>query len=201
MSVTRSWLKEMFLSSGAFKVASPGKPFILASGRESDYYVDCRKLLLQPRGNFYVTHAMRGLITSFMTEKGDPSGSVCIGTTGVGGAPLLGGILFSMGDTNKHSGFVVRESPKGHGLRQMIEGHIDKDGAIVLIDDVLTTGGSIKHAADVLFEDYRRKPEAIMVLVDREEGGAEELTKKLGCPVRSVFKVSELRIEHPVATV
>lgn len=199
MSLVRHKLKEMFKDTGAFKLAPPGEPFTLASGKKSDYYIDCRKVLLQPRGNRLATFAMNCLITDYLYDLKDEISNVCIGTTGVGGAPLLGGILFSMGATDRYSGFVVRDVQKEHGLKRQIEGHVDKDSKIIMIDDVLTTGGSILKACVTLDETFHVKPHVVMVLVDREEGVTESLKLKLGCDVLSVFKVSEFLVDQPVA--
>lgn len=201
MSVIHTALKELFQDTpGAFKVAPPGEPFTLASGKKSDYYVDCRKLLLKPRGNRLAVLAMAGLITEYLQKRDEVNRNLSIGTTGVGGAPLLGGLLFSMGAISKNSGFVIRDVQKEHGLRRVVEGHVDTGSLIILVDDVLTTGGSILKAVGALHEACGVKPHAVMVLVDREEGGAEALRADLGCDVLSVYKVKDLVVDQPATT-
>jgi orotate phosphoribosyltransferase len=194
-------LIKMFKETGAFKLAPPDEPFTLASGKKSDYYIDCRKVILSPYGNQLITQAMSELIIYYMKEQNRAVSTICVGTTGVGGAPLLGSIIFSMWPVMSNGGFVIRDVPKDHGLKRLVEGHVEKDATIILIDDVLTTGGSIKNAAATLWEAHQVRPDAVMVLVDREEGGEAELRSNLGCDVRSFLKVSDFRVDQPVTVI
>lgn len=198
MTVARQLLKHVFRETGAYKQAPPGQPFKLASGKESNFYVDCRKVLLTPRGSRWATYCMVGKIMEYLIETNRKTSKIYLGATGVGGCPLLGAMLGSMGAASPHKGFVIRDVQKEHGLRQVVEGYVDSDAPVFLIDDVLTTGGSIMKAAASLHQAYGVKPEAIFILVDREEGGVENIKQGMSCEVRSVLKVSDLAVDEPV---
>lgn len=185
-------LKDVFREAGAYQVASSGQPFKLASGKESNYYVDCRRVLLSPSGIRLATLCMSNLIVDYLCETKRKASKCYVGATGVGGCPLLGGILFSMCQSPANGGFVVRDVQKDHGLKHIVEGHIADDAPIFMIDDVLTTGGSVISAISRLYEAKQVKPEAVFVLVDREEGGVDNLMTATGCKVCSVMKVSDL---------
>ena len=86
--------------------------------------------------------------------------------------------------------FTVRKEPKGHGKGKQIEGNFTEGDTIVIVDDVITTGGSTLKAADVL-EASGAKIAFALVLVDREEGGREAIEAR-GIPVVSLFSRSTL---------
>jgi orotate phosphoribosyltransferase len=84
--------------------------------------------------------------------------------------------------------FIVRKEPKGHGTRQRIEGAFpETPGApIVIVDDVITKGGSVLQAIDAVESETAAKVARVVVIVDREEGGAEMLRQR-GYDVRALF--------------
>jgi orotate phosphoribosyltransferase len=90
--------------------------------------------------------------------------------------------------------FVIRKEAKSHGLMKWIEGDISRGDRVVIIDDVITTGGSTLKAIDKA-EECGLKIVRVIVLVDREEGGKENIEQK-GYKVESVFTKSELLEEY-----
>ena len=87
--------------------------------------------------------------------------------------------------------FVVRKEPKGHGRRSQIEGRLEAGQAVVVVEDVITTGGSALKACSAV-KAAGAEVLAILALVDREEGGREALEAE-GYRVISLVPLSELR--------
>jgi orotate phosphoribosyltransferase len=88
-------------------------------------------------------------------------------------------------------GFLVRKEPKKHGNRNLIEGkELTKKDRVVVVDDVVTSGGSIIRAINVLSQNKIKVIKAVAV-VDREQGARENF-KKLGCDFFALFTKSDL---------
>lgn len=198
MNIMKRSLLELFVDTGAFKTASPGEPFTLASGKKSNYYIDCRQVLLRPASSRLAVISMTRLIIDYMEYAGKRDNNISLGSIGVGGLLLLGGIIHNA--PAQVNGFVVRDTQKDHGTRQTVEGQISEDSVVILVDDVLTTGGSLLKACTVLHEVHGIKPQAVIVLVDREEGGAEMLKSAMGCEVRSFIKLSDFKADKSIVT-
>ncbi len=81
--------------------------------------------------------------------------------------------------------FTVRKEPKGHGRGRQIEGNFHSGNTVIVVDDVITTGGSTLKAIDVI-ESEGGKVAFALVLVDREEGGRQAIEAR-GIPVISLF--------------
>ncbi|MEM4589489.1 MAG: phosphoribosyltransferase family protein, partial [Thermoplasmata archaeon] len=79
---------------------------------------------------------------------------------------------------------------KDHGTKDLVEGEIKKGDEIIIVEDVITTGGSIIRAAKIL-RDYGAIVNKVLVVVDREEGGRENLSKE-NLELISLIKVSSL---------
>ena len=86
--------------------------------------------------------------------------------------------------------FVVRKEPKKHGQRRLIEGNLPDDARVVLVDDVITTGGSVIRAVRAV-EEEGGKVLKVLCLVDRKEGGAENLAAE-GVPLEGVFLIDDV---------
>jgi orotate phosphoribosyltransferase len=147
----------------------------LASGASSDHYFDLRPLLMQPKllGNF-------GLLVFDMQSASIPLTVAALSMPG-GAACFL-------------EGFWVREAAKGHGMGRMIEGCDVKDRRVLLVDDVLTSGGSLATAASAVREAGGAVV-AAYVIVDRQAGG-REILESMGIAVESAFVASDF-IENP----
>ena len=81
--------------------------------------------------------------------------------------------------------FPVRKEPKGHGRARRIEGNFHEGDTVVVVDDVITTGGSTLRAIDAI-EEEGGKVAVAFVLVDREEGGRQAIEAR-GIPVLPLF--------------
>jgi orotate phosphoribosyltransferase len=155
---------------------------ILASGKESDFYVDCKRTALTAEGHVLVgrllfdrIRAMKPLVRGAggLTLGADPLASAVAYTSFLEGEPV--------------DAFIVRKEPKGHGTGQWIEGRktIPDGSRVAVLEDVITTGGSAIKAIE------RCRQEGLVVagcfaLVDRAEGGREAI-EALGVPVDALF--------------
>ncbi|MFO1462196.1 MAG: orotate phosphoribosyltransferase [bacterium] len=159
----------------------------LASGRMSDFYFDGKQTTLHPEGAALVGQLMGDLLNLHFPEAqavGGPTLGADPITTAIGVTSFLRG--FPM------PGFIVRKEPKGHGTMSWIEGsaHLKPGMRVVLVEDVITTGGSILKACRAVRE-AGLVPLGVAVIVDREEGGREGLEQE-GLKVVSIFKKTEL---------
>lgn len=160
--------------------------FVLSSGRESSYYIDCRKVTLTSQG----AYAAGLLILDIIKDKRIDA----VGGPTIGADPIVGAVsVLSLLKYNKPlKAFLVRKSAKSHGLKRQIEGpHLEKGYRVVVIDDVATTGGSLIEAVSALRETGI-KVELVVVLVDRNEG-AKEILKKAKCKLISIFKIEDFK--------
>ncbi|HNY65119.1 MAG TPA: orotate phosphoribosyltransferase [Deltaproteobacteria bacterium] len=137
--------------------------FTLASGRESDIYVDMRKVTLNPKGAF--------LIGSLIYEMIKDSGVEAIGGLTMGADPIAtASSLVAYQKGMELSAFLVRKEKKDHGMKNAVEGPVQPGQKVVVVDDVITTGGSTITA----IENARAMGlEVVMVIAvfDRLEGG------------------------------
>lgn len=158
--------------------------FTLASGKKSNYYIDARLTTLDPEGVNLISRI-------FLDEiKKNPEIKVVGGPT-MGADPIVGATIALSHELGKSlSGFLVRKEEKGHGTGKIIEGNLKEGDKVAVVEDVVTTGGSVFKAIDAI-EKFGAKVEKILVVVDREAGG-EELFKEKGYELFSIFKVSEL---------
>ena len=156
---------------------------ILSSGKESDYYLDARRVTLSSEGVYLSARIILDML------KDDDYAA--IGGPTLGADPILGalGVLSHQAGKPLHT-FIVRKAPKAHGKQQQVEGPLLAEGAkVILIDDVATTGKAFIHSIDVLSQ-LKIKVKRALCLVDREEGACEALAQK-GCELVSIFKAKE----------
>jgi orotate phosphoribosyltransferase len=155
---------------------------ILASGKESDFYVDCKRTTLTAEGHVLVgrllferVRRIQPLVRGVggLTLGADPIASAVALTSFLEGAPV--------------DSFIVRKEPKGHGTGQWIEGRktIPDGSRVVVIEDVVTTGGSALKAIERCRAE-KLEPVACLALVDRLEGGREAIEAQ-GVPLEALF--------------
>jgi orotate phosphoribosyltransferase len=158
-------------------------PIKLASGKMSHYYLDARAVTLSSEGAYCVGHVLFDMIKDLkIVAAGGPT---------MGADPMVGALAVASFLNHKPiNTFLVRKTPKSHGRMLQIEGPALNAGeAVVLLDDVATTGGSLIDAIEILKKIDVFVEQAI-VLIDREEGASENLAR-YSCPLVSVFKASE----------
>ncbi len=159
---------------------------VLSSGKESDYYIDARRVTLMAEGAY--------LGAQLFWEKVQKDSIEAIGGPTLGADPLVGAIAaLSFKEGRPLNTFIIRKQQKSHGKQQQVEGPLLKEGSrVVIIDDVATTGKALLQALDVL-SGMRVKVEKAICLVDREEG-AKEALEKVGCPLESIFTVKDFLV-------
>jgi orotate phosphoribosyltransferase len=186
MLQTASALKKLLLE----KSVRTGT-FTLASGKQSDLYIDCRMTALDPFGALLIGelgwHAVRSKIHSEHLQID------AIGGMTLGADPIS--LAVGMSSASKHPTealqvFTVRKEPKGHGAGKQIEGNFKSGNTVIVVDDVITTGGSTLKAIDAI-EREGGKVAFALVLVDREEGGRKAIEDR-GIHVISLFTRTSL---------
>ena len=155
----------------------------LSSGKQSDYYIDARRVTLSAQGAYLCAKVILDAVKDDQYEA--------IGGPTLGADPLVGAIAVISYQANKpKKTFIIRKAPKAHGKQQQIEGPFLSDGArVVLIDDVATTGKAFLESLEVLKKTNIKAVRAVCI-VDRGEGAKEALAKE-GCDLVSIFKVEE----------
>ena len=159
--------------------------FTLASGRQSTLYIDARLTTMTPDGQRLIGQlGLRAIADA--NWKADAIGGLTLGAD-----PIAYAICHSSADTTHPlRAFTVRKEPKAHGTGKQVEGPLSPGDNAVIVEDVITTGGSASRAVEAV----RRAggvPIGILALVDREEGGREAL-EALGLEVRSLATASEI---------
>ena len=147
------------------------KKVVLTSGKESDFFVDCKQTALSAEGHALVGRVMLGAL------DGLPARPDAVAGVELGGCPLASAVsLTSQLDGAPLDALYVRKSEKAHGSRRMIEGddRMAEGAKVAILEDVVTTGGSTLRAADVLRE-HGYDVVGVIALVDRREGGAEAI--------------------------
>lgn len=144
-------------------------PFTLASGRTSNYYFNCKPTTLDPEGMCLIGHILFEMLRHSDVTA---AGGLTLGADPIANA--LSMISYQKGKPIKS--FVVRKDIKGHGTKSAIEGNVHRGEKIVIIDDVITTGGSTITAIEIA-RDAGLVIDRVVTLIDREEGGRENIEK------------------------
>ncbi|MBX3275332.1 MAG: orotate phosphoribosyltransferase [Sandaracinaceae bacterium] len=145
---------------------------VLASGKESDFFIDCKQTVLLAEGHALVGAALHARIAAHPSRPAAVAGVV------LGGCPLASAVaLVSFERGAPLDAIYVRKAPKDHGSARRIEGdaHLAAGTCVVVVEDVVTTGGSTLEAVGALREAGYEVP-LVVALVDRREGGAEAIT-------------------------
>ncbi len=159
--------------------------FVLASGRKSTLYIDARLTTMSPEG--------LALIGPLALQRiGEVGWKVdAVGGLTLGADPISYAIAYASTFSNRMiRAFTVRKEVKDHGTGRLIEGPFLKGDTVVVVEDVITTGGSALRAIEAI----RRAGgivAGVLALVDREEGGASVLTSA-GLHVVSLTRASEI---------
>lgn len=157
--------------------------FVLASGKTSDFFIDCKRVILTAGG-----HSLAGTVFFETLTKCAAEGLqvYAVAAVALGGCPLASAVsLVSSSAKIPLDALYVRKEPKGHGTGSTIEGMAGMGAPVALLEDVLTTGASSLRAIKQLQKAGWPVPLAV-ALVDREEGGADMLRAQ-GIRVESIF--------------
>ena len=161
--------------------------FTLASGRQSSLYIDARLTTMTPDGQRLIgTLGLAAIDAAGWAADADAVGGLTLGAD-----PIAYAICHaSAGSAHPLRAFTVRKEPKSHGTGKQVEGPLAPGDDVVIVEDVITTGGSAERAVDAV----RREGAVVLgvlALVDREEGGREKL-EGLGLPVHALATASEV---------
>jgi orotate phosphoribosyltransferase len=143
---------------------------VLASGRESDFFIDCKQTMLTAEGHALVGELMFALLAELPPCE-------AVGGVELGGCPLASAVsLVSFQHGRPLNALYVRKAKKDHGTTKLVEGDKSlKPGLkVALLEDVVTTGGSSLKAVESL-KAVGAEVVGIVALVDRQEGGAETI--------------------------
>jgi orotate phosphoribosyltransferase len=155
----------------------------LSSGQRASYYVDARRALLRPSG----FHAVGELIAAAAADVE----ATAVGGPATAAIPLACAAIAAPAGTGL-SGFFVRSERKEHGLQHWIEGAVEAGARCLVVEDTVTTGGSVVAAIERIRDEGLEIAGALCV-VDRLAGGAEAIAEAAGAPSRA----DELYPERP----
>ena len=145
--------------------------FTLASGRTSEYYIDCRKTTLHPEGGNLVARSILALIDREGLRPG------AVGGMTMGADPIATAVaILSWQEGRPIPAFLVRKEAREHGTARRVEGWLPAGSEVLVVEDVVTTGRSTLEAIAAVHEASARVA-AVVALIDREEGGREALAK------------------------
>jgi len=158
----------------------------LTSGARAQYYVDAKRAILRPQG----FAALASLLAAQVAEwQGTAVGGMTMGADPVACAALAGGA--------RATAFFVRKEAKAHGLQRRIEGPLlDAGDRCVVVEDVVTTGGSTLAAIEALREADRQICGVISVL-DRLAGGGAAIERAAAAPYVALTTIDEVYPDRP----
>jgi orotate phosphoribosyltransferase len=154
--------------------------FRLSSGATSNFLFQLRQTTMFPEGQFLIG----SIVEEFMRKVRLQS----IGGLELGAVPVVSAVSYaSYLSQHPVDAFFVRKSPKSHGAKELIDGELKAGAAVLMVDDVTTTGGSIELAIDnMLMERPNCTVPWALSIVDRDQGAAEALGNR-GISLASVF--------------
>ena len=159
--------------------------FTLASGKTASYYLDAKQVLLDAHGSMIVGKAILERLTHHsclpqavggMSIGADPVTSAVVTMAGVAEIPI--------------KGFMVRKEAKGHGMQRYVEGPVEKGQHVVVLEDVITTGGSSLLAIERIHE-FGLVVDRVITVIDRL-AGAEQTLAAQGIPLESLVTIQDL---------
>jgi orotate phosphoribosyltransferase len=153
--------------------------FTLSSGAKSTFLFQLRQTTMFPEGQYLIGT----IVEEFMRKIGVRT----IGGLEVGAIPIVSAVAFaSFSSGHPVDAFFVRKQVKGHGARELMDGEVKEGAEVLMVDDVTTTGGSILKAIDNASTERRITVRWALSIVDRDEGGAENLGAR-GIALASIF--------------
>jgi orotate phosphoribosyltransferase len=160
--------------------------FTLASGKTASFYLDCRRITLDSAGALLIGHGVLDLLQAKLPDA--------VGGMAIGADPITGAVITVAATRGRHlKGFIVRKEAKAHGKGRDVEGPVSAGDTCVIVEDVVTTGGSSLEAI-ARVENFGMKVQAVIAIVDRLQGGAEAFTSR-GYPFQSLLTIRDLGIE------
>lgn len=166
-------------------------PYTLSSGRQSKYYYDGKGATQDPAAAWLIGNALIDVVLE--------SGAEAVGGLEIGAVPIADAVGIAAHVTRGVSipTFIVRKAAKSHGTRSQVSEANLPDGTpllskgrrVAIVDDVITTGGSIQKAIDVV-KELGCIVTVVIALVERHESRDEALRNQ-GFPVKRLFYTDE----------
>lgn len=158
----------------------------LTSGATAPYYVDAKRAILLPEGF--------AALSELLGERVREWGATAVGGMTMGGDPVACAALASGAQVKA---FFVRKETKAHGLQRRIEGPLlEPEDRCIVVEDVVTTGGSTLAAIEAVQEAGLRICGVVSVL-DRLAGGGEAIEAAAGAPYVALTTIDEVYPDRP----
>lgn len=157
--------------------------FTLASGKKSNYYINGKMSTLDSRGAYLTARLFLAMIADDVPDA--------VGGLTLGADPIVGAMLSLAGlEDLSLRGFIVRKETKDHGTKSLVEGPLSNGDRVVIVEDVVTTGGSSLKAIAAV-RDIGCTVSRVLAVVDREEGARDNLAAEK-VRLESIFTKTEL---------
>ncbi|PIG95195.1 orotate phosphoribosyltransferase [Gloeocapsopsis sp. IPPAS B-1203] len=179
LSILRQQLLDLFC-----RLAYREGDFVLSSGQYSSYYINGKEVTLHPQGALAIGRIILSLL---------PTNTQAVAGLTLGADPIVTAVsVVSAYENRPIPALIVRKEAKGHGTRAYIEGpNLPENASVVVLEDVVTTGGSALKAVERL-KAAGYNVHYVISLVDRLQGGAE-LYASAGLQFQSVFTIEDLQ--------
>jgi orotate phosphoribosyltransferase len=159
---------------------------VLTSGQTAQYYVDAKRAILRPAGF--------AALGELVAERATAWGATAVGGLTMGADPVACSALAAGADVKA---FFVRRDAKSHGLQRRIEGpQLEEGDRCLVVEDVVTTGGSTLQAIEALREEALEIVGVVSVL-DRLAGGGERIAAAAGAPYEPLTTIDDVYPDRP----
>jgi orotate phosphoribosyltransferase len=159
---------------------------VLTSGATAQYYVDAKRAILRPAGF--------GALSELVAERARAWDATAVGGLTMGADAPACAALAGGADVKA---FFVRKDVKQHGLQRRVEGPLlDADDRCLVVEDVVTTGGSTLKAIDALRE-AGHEIVGVVAILDRLAGGAERIREAAGAPSEALATIDDVYPDRP----
>ncbi len=160
--------------------------FTLASGKKASFYLDCRKVTLDSAGANLIAHGMLEMIGEELPDA--------VGGMAIGADPITAAVITVAGQQDKPlAGFIVRKESKEYGTGRDVEGPVTSGQNAIIVEDVVTTGGSSLKAIKKV-EAAGLKVVGVLAIIDRLSGGKEAFAEA-GYELRTLLTIRDFGIE------
>lgn len=178
-------LASALLETGSFHWKTTPQ-FTLASGRASEYYVNCKQLLAHPQ--------YRRILAELIAQHLKGWDVHAVGGMEIGAIPISTAVSDYVYDRTGRElrTFVVRKKAKDHGMKHAVEGAFHAGDRVLVVDDVLTTGQATIDAITQARAAGLDVQQAL-VIVDRQEDNGRQRVEALGVPLTSLLTLQDLK--------
>lgn len=166
-------MKQLLIEKIQSKSLITNREITLSSGLKSNYYINCKKVTLNPDTSFLIGSLFYNEIKDL---DADAIGGLTFGADAIALSTSLTAYRF-----NKYiKAFSIRKQDKSHGTKQRIEGDIKAGNKVIIVEDVITTGKSAIEAIETAVS-YGLIPIKVIALVDRQQNGITNIKRYVDC--------------------